>query len=93
MDKAASKRVLKAFTPQARRIVNRIDPLDLVTVGAPKDEYDGLVVEAARWLARDAPDLAQRLEAYIKGSYGVPADRARVVKLAAELRTAWEAAR
>ena len=93
MDKAAGKRVLKAFTPQARRIVNRIDPLDLVKVGASKDEYDGVVAEAARLLARDAPDFAPRLEAYIRASYGLSADRARVAKLATELRAAWQAAR
>lgn len=93
MEKAESKRAVKAFMAQARRIVNRIDPLDLISTGAPKDEYDDLVGEAARWLARGGADLEIRLAQFVRSHYGVPPDRARISRLAAELGTAWRSAR
>jgi hypothetical protein len=93
MDKVESKRTLKAFTPLAKRIVNKIDPLDLVKMGASKDEYDDLVAEAARWLAAEVPDFDQRLGTYVRSHYGVQPDRLRIAKLAAELRAAWQKSR
>lgn len=93
MDKVETKRALKAFLPAARRIVNKLDPLDLIKMGAPKDEYDDLVAEAARWLSRGAPDLDQKLAAFVRSHYGVPADRAAMVKLAAEFGRAWQSGR
>jgi hypothetical protein len=93
MDKVESKRAVKAFLPPARRIVNKADPLDLLKMGATKDEYEGLVTEAARWLASDVPDFDQRLTTFVRSHYGLPPDRARMAKLAAELRVAWGRAR
>jgi len=93
MDKVESKRAIKAFMPAARRVVNRIDPLDLVNMGAPKDEYDELVWEAARWLAAGVPDVDQRLATYVRSHYGVQPDRAKIAKLATELRAAWQKSR
>jgi hypothetical protein len=93
MDRVESKRAVKAFLPRARRIVNKADPLDLVKMGASKDEYDDLVAEAASWLAAGVPDFDQRLATYVRSHYGVPADRARMTKLAAELRAAWGSSR
>ena len=83
----------KAFVPAARRITNKNDPLDVIKMGASKDEYDDLVAEAARWLAKDAADLDLRLAAFVRNHYGVTPDRARIAKLATELRAAWRAAR
>jgi hypothetical protein len=93
MDKVESKRTVKAFTPLAKRIVNKVDPLDLVKMGASKDEYDDLVAEAARWLAAEVPDFDPRLATYVRSHYGVQPDRARIAKLATELRAAWQKSR
>ena len=89
MDKVESKRAVKAFMPRAKRVVNKADPLDLLKMGATKDEYDDLVAEAARWLADGVQDFEQRLATYVRSHYGVPADKARMSKLATELRAAW----
>jgi hypothetical protein len=93
MDRVESKRAVKAFLPRARRVVNKVDPLDLVKMGASKDEYDDLVAEAARWLAAGVADFDQRLATFVRSHYGVPPDRARMAKLAAELRAAWGSSR
>ena len=93
MDKVESKRTLKAFTPLAKRIVNKVDTLDPVKMGASKDEYDDLVAAAARWLAADVADFEQRLGTYVRSHYGVQPDRARIAKLATELRAAWQKSR
>lgn len=93
MDPVEQRRVTKAFLPAARRIANKIDPLDVIKMGASKDEYDDLVAEAARWLAKDASDLDLRLAAFVRSHYGVAADRARIAKLASEFRAAWQSAR
>ena len=93
MNPVEQRRATKAFLPSARRIVNKIDPLDVIKMGASKDEYDDLVAEAARWLARDAPDLDLRLAAFVRTRYGIAPDKARIGKLANELRVAWRAAR
>jgi hypothetical protein len=93
MDRVESKRAVKAFLPRARRVVNKVDPLDLVKMGASKDEYDDLVAEAARWLAAGVADFDQRLVTFVRSHYGVPPDRARMAKLAAELRAAWGSSR
>lgn len=93
MDKVESKKTVKAFLPRAKRVVNKVDPLDLVKMGASKDEYDDLVAEAARWLATDVANFEQRLATYVRSHYGVPPDRARIAKLATELRAAWQSSR
>lgn len=93
MDRVESKRVVKAFLPRARRVVNKVDPLDLVKMGASKDEYDDLVAEAARWLAAGVADFDQRLATFVRSHYGVPPDRARMTRLAVELRAAWGSSR
>jgi hypothetical protein len=93
MDRIENKRALKAFLPSARRIVNKVDPLDLIKMGAPKDEYDDLVNEAARWLARGATDLDVRLAQFVRAHYQLSPNRETMVKLATELRRAWQSAR
>jgi hypothetical protein len=93
MDPVEQRRVTKAFLPAARRVANKVDPLDLIKMGASKDEYDDLVAEAARWLARDAADLQLRLAAFVRSRYGLAPDKARIEKLANELRTAWRGVR
>jgi hypothetical protein len=93
MNPVEQRRVTKAFLPVARRIANKVDPLDLIKMGATKDEYDDLVAEAARWLARDVPDLDVRLAGFVRSHYGLAPDRARIAKLAAEFRAAWQGAR
>jgi hypothetical protein len=93
VDPVESKRRTKAFLPRAKRVVNKVDPLDLVKMGASKDEYDDLVAEAARWLVAGVADFEQRIATYVRSHYGVPADRARMAKLAAELRAAWQSSR
>jgi hypothetical protein len=93
LDKAESKRIAKAFMPAARRIVNRIDPLDLVSMGATKDEYDALVAEAARSLEAGATDLEVRLAQFVRRHYQVAPDTAKVTRLATELRVAWKSVR
>jgi hypothetical protein len=93
MDRVDTKRALKAFLPAGRRIVNKIDPLDLIKMGAPKDEYDDLVAEAARWLSRDDPALDVRLAQFVRSHYQLSPDRATMAKLATELRRAWQSAR
>ncbi|MEX2010617.1 MAG: hypothetical protein WEF51_00115 [Chloroflexota bacterium] len=93
MDRVESKRAVKAFLPRAKRVVNKVDPLDLVKMGASKDEYDDLVAEAARWLAAEVGDFDQRLATYVRSHYGVPPDRARIAQLGKELRAAWQSSR
>jgi hypothetical protein len=93
MDKVESKRAIKAFLPRAKRVVNKVDPLDLVKMGASKDEYDDLVAEAARWLAAGVADFDQRLATYVRSHYGLQPDRARIARLATELRAAWQSSR
>jgi hypothetical protein len=93
MDKVESKRIVKAFLPRAKRVVNKVDPLDLVKMGASKDEYDDLVAEAARWLAAGVADFDQRLPTYVRSHYGLQPDRARMAQLAKELRAAWQSSR
>jgi hypothetical protein len=93
MDKVESKRRTKHFLPLAKRAVNKVDPLDLVKMGASKDEYDDLVTEAARWLAAEIADFDQRLSTYVRSHYGVQPDRDKMAKLARELRAAWQSAR
>jgi hypothetical protein len=93
MDKVESRRVSKAFLPRAKRVVNKVDPLDLVKMGASKDEYDDLVAESARWLAADVADFEQRLGTYVRSHYGVQPDRDRIARLAKELRAAWQSSR
>jgi hypothetical protein len=93
VDPVEQRRITKAFLPAARRIANKIDPLDVIKMGASKDEYDDLVAEAARWLAKDASDVDLRLAAFVRSHYGVAPDRARIAKLATELRAAWRGAR
>jgi hypothetical protein len=88
-----TRRTVKAFLPRAKRAVNKVDPLDLVTMGASKDEYDDLVSEAARWLAAGVSDFDQRLATYVRSHYGVQPDRVRIAKLATELRAAWQKSR
>ncbi len=89
MDAVEMRRTVKAFLPRAKRVVNKADPLDLLKMGAAKDEYDDLVAQAARWLAEGVPDFEQRLSTYVRSHYGVPADKVRMSKLATELRAAW----
>ncbi len=93
MNPVESKRAVKAFLPRAKRVVNKVDPLDLVKMGASKDEYDDLVAEAARWLVAGVADFDQRLATYVRSHYGLSADRAKMTRLAAELRTAWQSSR
>jgi hypothetical protein len=93
MDRVETKRALEAFHPRAKRVVNKVDPLDLVKMGASKDEYDDLVAEAARWLAAEVGDFEQRLGTYVRSHYGVQPDRERIAKLAKELRAAWQSSR
>jgi hypothetical protein len=93
MDKTESRRALKTFMPQATRIVNQIDPLGLIEMGAPKDEYDDVVGEAARLLVRRAPDLDVRLAEFIHRQYDLVPDRGEVATLATRLTAAWEQAR
>jgi hypothetical protein len=93
MDKVESKRATKAFLPRAKRVINKVDPLDLVKMGASKDEYDNLVAEAARWLAAGVADFDQRLSTYVRSHYGVQPDRVRMAQLAKELRAAWQSSR
>jgi hypothetical protein len=93
VDAVEERRHRKAFLPNARRIVNKIDPLDLVKMGASKDEYEALVDHAASCLARGATDLDVQLAQFVRRHYGVPPDKARIAKLAAELRAAWQKSR
>jgi hypothetical protein len=93
MDKVETKRAVKAFLAHARRVVNKVDPLDLVSMGAPKDEYDDLVAEATRWLVAGAADFDQRLATYVRSHYGVQPDPAKMARLGKELRAAWQSSR
>jgi hypothetical protein len=93
MDKSEGRRALKAFTPQARRIVNKVDPLRLIQMGAPKDEYDSTVNEAARLLVHGVSDLDVRLNEFIRRQYDLTPERADMTKLAQQLRAAWDQAR
>jgi hypothetical protein len=93
VDPVEQRRITKAFLPAARRIANKVDPLDLVTMGASKDEYDALVAESAKWLAQGAADVEVRLAQFIRRHYQVAPNPAKVRKLTAELAAAWRAAR
>ena len=87
-----TKDKLKHFAKQQKRelqaLFNEWDPVGLLKLGAPSDEYECLVGPTLSRLAQrvSASELASWLSAHIADHFGVPAGDARPF---AERATEW----
>ena len=84
------RRTIKTFLRDAQEIVNRNDPVGLILLGAPSDEYDCIVTEAARILNQRTP-LLPGLKEFVEPHFGVPPSDDALAAMAGELERAWAA--
>jgi hypothetical protein len=65
-----------------RAILNAVDPLRLIAMDAPEDEYDNIVHELIKWRK---PVTAEQVSRALTGGFGMPVTDMDAAALAARI--------
>jgi hypothetical protein len=86
----SERRAIDHYGKQASEILRRHDPLGLIAMGAPEDEYDcvatGVVIEL---MSEREPALHHWIEGHFDEHFGMSADQQAVAAAAQEFRSLW----